>query len=457
MKKAILLLALLTSVSFSFAQSELNLAQCEEIALENNRQIKAAGYKTYAARQTSLGMKGNFFPEFRFSVTGLYSTMNESLKIEGGNLPVLAPSATSPTGMAPTGEFAYFPGLSIDFKMRELFNSGVTLEQPIYAGGKISAAYRLSKLGVEIAQQNERLTKTEVIVSTDNAYANAVKAAELEKVAVKYHDALQELYRNIESALRNGMATRNDLLKVQVKLNDAQLKLMKARNAIRLARINLCHTIGLPLDSNIVVSSAWPEVAVPSDILMDISARPEYDMLNMQVKAASEEVKIQRANQLPQIGVVANYGYTYGAKINDQRLFNSTGSNVMVTLSVPIFHFGKYSHELKSAKYKEEQLREEQRYRNELMYLEATQAANNLAEAQLECQVAEKSLEQAAENMRISGKSYELGEETLGDYLESQVLWQQAWQEKVESQYKLYIAFVEYKRASGNFVVEREL
>ncbi len=449
MRKTIILLALLSAASFASAQEELTLARCEEIALENNRQVKAAGYRTRASKQTSLGMRGNFFPEFKVSATGLYSTMNETLKIDGGNLPVLAPSAESPSGFVPTGEVAYFPGLSLDFKVREMFNSGVSLEQPVYAGGKISAAYRLSKLGVEISEQNERLTRTEVIVATDKAYADAVKAGEMEKVANKYREALDELYRNIDAALRQGMATRNDLLKVQVKLNEAELKQLKARNAVRLARINLCHTIGLPLDSDIAVSAQWPEVLFPSDFSMDIEARPEYGMLDMQVRAASEEVKIQRANQLPQIGLVASYGYTYGAKVNEKRLFNGTGSNVMVTLSLPIFHFGKYSHNLKSAKYKEEQLRQEQQFQNERMYLEATQAANNLSEIKMECDVAEKSLEQAAENMRISGRSYELGEETLSDYLEAQVLWQQAWQVNVESRYRFYIAYIDYCRATG--------
>ena len=41
-----------------------------------------------------------------------------------------------------------------------------------------------------------------------------------------------------------------------------------------------------------------------------------------------------------------------------------------------------------------------------------------------------RSLEQAEENMKVSGKQYEVGLETLSDYLEAQVLWQQAYQTK---------------------------
>ena len=53
---------------------------------------------------------------------------------------------------------------------------GMQLEQPLYMGGKIRAAYKMSLLGKEMAQMNETLTATEVILKTDQAYALVVKA-----------------------------------------------------------------------------------------------------------------------------------------------------------------------------------------------------------------------------------------------------------------------------------------
>ena len=48
---------------------------------------------------------------------------------------------------------------------------GVEVEQPLYMGGKIMAAYKMSVLGKEMAQMNETLTATTVILNTDKAYA----------------------------------------------------------------------------------------------------------------------------------------------------------------------------------------------------------------------------------------------------------------------------------------------
>lgn len=67
-------------------------------------------------------------------------------------------------------------------------------------GGKIRAAYRMSVLGKEMAEMNEALTATEVILKTDKAYALVVKAQEMKKVADKYNAVLRELLSNVESA-----------------------------------------------------------------------------------------------------------------------------------------------------------------------------------------------------------------------------------------------------------------
>ena len=100
-------------------------------------------------------------------------------------------------------------------------------------------------------------------------------------------------------------------------------------------------------------------------------------------------------------------------------------------------------------KVKLEQARLEQENVNEKMLLELMQAANNLDEARLETELSERSLEQAEENMKVSGKQYEVGLETLSDYLEAQVLWQQAYQTKVDAHFQLYVNYVAYLKAAG--------
>lgn len=79
---------------------------------------------------------------------------------------------------------------------------------------------------------NETLTATEVILKTDQAYALVVKAKEMKVVADAYHTVLTELKKNVESAYKHGLKPQNDVLKVQVRLNESELAVRKAENAV---------------------------------------------------------------------------------------------------------------------------------------------------------------------------------------------------------------------------------
>lgn len=449
MKKIFVFISSLLCAVPLLAQEALSLEQCREMALKYNKEMAASVRQTEGARYTMKSYKGNFLPNITASGTGLYSTADGSFGIAGGNLPTFLPDAA--TGQfLPNGGFAYFPGVSLDYKIGMVYMGGVQLEQPLYMGGKIRAAYRMSVLGKEMAQVNETLTATNVILNTERAYAQVVKAGEMKKVASLYHEVLAELRKNVESAHRHGLKSQNDVLKVQVKLNESELALRKADNALRLATMNLCHCIGKPLTADITVSDGFPQIERRLEVqASDISARPEYAILNKQVGIAEQQVKLNRSELLPKVGVKGSYDYVHGLEINDRTFLDKASFSVLLNVSVPLFHFGERSNKVKAAKAKLEQTRLEQQDLNEKMLLELTQAVNNLDEARLETELADRSLEQAAENRRVSEKQYEVGLETLSDHLEAQALWQQAYETKVDSHFKLYLSHIAYLKAAG--------
>ncbi len=450
MKKRNLWICLLALLPLGAAAQEtetLTLEQCRALALEQNKQIAASAWQAKAAKYTALSYRANFLPDLSLGGTGLYSTADGTFGIAGGNLPVLG------TDGLPTGATAYFPGVNLDYKLGWAYTGGVTLKQPLYTGGKIRAAYRLSRLGQDLAHLNERLTEAEVIQGTDEAYANLVRAQEMKKVAEVYHQTLKELMRNVESAHRHGLKPQNDVLKVQVKLNEAELNLRKAENAGRLATMNLCRYIGRPLTTSLAVSPEFPGMEQDLRSLSDdITARPEYRMLDKQVEINRQQVKLTRSEMLPQVGVQGSYNYLNGLEVNGQKFFDQGSFTALLNVSIPLFHFGERRHKVNAAKARLQQSRLEQADRNELMQLELTQALNNLDEAQLECRLADTSLEQAEENRRVSAEQYKQGLETLSDHLEAQTLWQQAWQTKVDARFRLYLEWVAYRKANGTLV-----
>ena len=64
---------------------------------------------------------------------------------------------------------------------------------------------------------------------------------------------MKELVRNLEDAYRTGMTAQNDLLKAQVKQNEAELMVQKAQNGLALSGMNLCRIVGVDLMSELTV------------------------------------------------------------------------------------------------------------------------------------------------------------------------------------------------------------
>lgn len=448
MKKIIILGLLFAPLSLT-AQQQYTLEQCRELALKNNKEIAASVKQTDAARFTAKSYKGNFFPDITLSGTGMYTNVDGTYSIPGGNLPVLAPNATGT--LAPNGNYAYFPGIDLKYKIGAIYMGGIQVEQPLYMGGKISAAYQLAVLNRNISRFAERKTASEVLVSTDKAYMLMVRAKEMMKVADKYNELLKELYKNVQDAFKHGLKERNDVLKVQVKLNDSELAMRKAENALRLSRMNLCHEIGISLLSDVDVTDDFPEVEQRLGAhALDVTRRPEYDMVNTQVSMARQQVKLARSEMLPQVGLKGVYNYQHGLKLNDSYLLNQDSYAVFLNVTIPLYHFGERSNKIRAAKARLQQAKLEQENINEQLVLELTRAANNLDESRLECDIADRSLTQAEENMKVSGSQYTVGLETLSDYLEAQTLWQQSYQSKVDAHFNLYLNFVEYQKAEGS-------
>lgn len=461
MMKRILIFGLLAAVLPVGAQTDtLTVERCRALALENNKELRSAGLLIDKARHTSRSTRAMFFPDFSLNAFAGYSNGSGALGID--LTPVLGMAGQVIDGLHGAGTSAYIAQqygsampkeMKVDYEIGWVYGGSLMLKQPIFMGGKIAAGYRMSKLAVKMGLQNRIMTEAEVIEKADEAYATLVKANELKQVAMKYRELLVELDRNVESGVRHGMVLETERYKVQVKLCDAELQVRRAENGIRLATMNLCHVIGSPLTDRPVVSSTYPVV---DDAHMlhdgDITLRPEYALLDYQVQLASEKTKVVRSEMLPQLALLASYGYMRGIQVMDKPLFDSWSFTGGVTLSVPLFHFGERMQKLKAARLEKEQAQLERDNKAELMQLELTQAANNLDESQLECELAEKTLLQAEKNMAVSHKLYLAGTETLSNYLESQLVWQQAHQTRIEANFQHYLSGVRYLKAAGQLV-----
>lgn len=449
--------------SLVMAQEDaLTLERCREMALESNLTLQSSQLKIEASEHTLSSYKANYLPNFSLNGSYLYSTTAFEYTIEGGYLPTYVPDATTGeltpnlAGMSADGtpifnEYAYMPDQQFDFEVGSVFNAGVQVTQPIYMGGKITTATKLARLGVDVAKLNRRKSEAEVILQADNAFYTYQKVNEMCTTATKYHEVVAAFYHQMESAYEAGMGTKNDLLKVQVSLNEAELMVRKAENGLRLARMNLCYTIGLPLTTEEieVTDNFVPTLVSIDNAALDVTNRPEYAMLEKQVEAKALEAKVTRSDYLPNISAIANYGYTNGMTLNGSRMVDDAGFTAGVMVSIPLFHWGEGRNKVAASKAGVLEAENTLQDYTQLMTLELMQAINTYNEATLEVELMTRALAQSEENMRLSNNHYQVGMETLADYLEAQAMWQKSMQNLTEARAAQRLAYASYLKTAG--------
>lgn len=438
----------------------LSLDECKSKAISHNKSLTSAKYKLQQTTFDMKSYKANYFPKINVLALDFYTNSSGSFDISGGHLPIYnyveaagqyVPNVTvNADGSYKLNQYADFPDQSLNWKLKNMFFGSFSIIEPIYTGGKVSTAYSMSKTGVEMAKENIRLTESEVIVKTEEAYYMAVKAKELGDVARKYKDLLTELKKNVDAAFKHGMRTRNDVMKVQVKLNEADLSIQKADNGYRLALMNLCHVIGIPLDSSISIDTNIADEDIQTtETKADISNRPEFNILSSKTELARKNIKLTKSDYLPTVSVGGAYSYANGGEIAGKKMISDGSYMVGMMVKVPIDIFGGATNKIRSAKAAYQISQIDQEELNEKMQLELALCQNNVSEAKTELDICKLSLEQATENMKLSKQQCEVGFETLSDYLESQALWQQSYTNLVQARCQLQLAKLKFKKAAG--------
>ncbi|MDR2562585.1 MAG: TolC family protein [Prevotellaceae bacterium] len=450
---SILIFFILSSVALS--AQEMTLKQCRQMALENNKTMAVARQNKIKSDLTVKSTFTNFLPKLSASGMSYHTSSESDFALKMGRMQIFDPNMVNafiPPQYHPFIESLSsisLPDINFNLNLNNSYVTGINLEQPIYMGGKIRSAYKMSKIGKEIADLNIKKNETEIIVETDKAYWLYVQTLELCKSAESYKKTVEEFYRVVSNAVDAGMKSRNDLLKVQVQLNQANLQLQRAKNGIKLAGMNLCQIIGLSLDSEIIPLQLFSSESFDITHIDDITSRPEYEMLNKQTEFKNQEKQMIRSDFLPSVGLRGSYNYIYGVKLNNEVLFNNGGFSAMLSVKIPLFHWGEGSKKIKIADTERTIAELQFNDFSEKMKLEMQQAINAYNEFLLEVAMTDKALLQAKENLEMSKNHYEAGMENISDYIEAQTVWQNAESEHIIAKTKLEIAKTEYLRTVG--------
>ncbi len=478
------------------AQQTLTLERCREMAVENNKTLKQAETKIEMAGYDRKIALANYFPNI--SATGSYIYNGNDIALVGDaasqklqNMGTLVHSqfqdfaqnlmtaiksnpaaaleyAGSPMWQTVLGALSQTDmsqainalGKEIDDAfhpdLQNIFVGAVTVQQPVFMGGKIIAANHIAKLAEQLSKTQYDQQYQQVIVDVDQAYWQIVSIANKKKLSDAYADLLHKMEHDVDLSVKEGVATESDALQIKVKANEADMLKTKADNGLTLAKMLLCKQIGLDLGTEIVLADEnlsdipVPQIGAEKSLDQIYSDRPETRSLDLASKIYDGKVRVARADMMPKIALMAGYSMTNPNLKNGFQKDWGGFFNAGVMVNIPLFHGFEALSKTRKAKAEATLYRTQLEDAKNLINLQVTQLRKQEGEAFEKLTMARNNLASAEENLRTATVGFEEGVVETNTALAAQTAWLKAHSEYIDAGIELQMLAANLNKAEGN-------
>lgn len=482
------------------AQQRLTLEECRELAVKNNRSLEQARINIDMAHYDRAIARANFYPDISATGSYLYNSLDLNLISDEQSAALRGAGNTLQEGLSQKigmlqQAIQTNPALAKEYMQSQMWQTvlgalsqtdisqavnaigctiddlfhpdihnvgliGVSLKQPVFAGGKIVAANRMADLSEDLSKSRFDAQYQQTIVDVDQAYWQIVSIAAKKKLAENYADFLRTMEHDADILVQEGVYTASDQLAIKVKANEAAMMLTQATNGLALARMFLCKMIGLPLDSGITLADEEtqriPAVGEHAEKNIDeiVCSRPELKSLDAAAKIYGQKVKLARADMMPQISLTANYMLANPNLENGfQKRFGGFWT-AGVVVKVPIFHGMEALKKTQKAKAEARLYHSKYEDAVSLVSLEVSQLYAKREEAASRLEMAKSNLDCAEENLRTAMLGFSEGVVESSVTLAAQSAWLKAHSECIDAGVELQMIEINLDRAEGNIRCE---
>lgn len=383
-----------------FAQNKpLSIQEAIQLAATQSKEAKAADTKV-SGKKLELGVtKTKQLPDA--SISGQFavlSTPDINLRIplgdEGGGAP--------------------------DIKANRMMLAQASISMPLYAGGKIRNSIHIAEEAVEAEQFAALNTKEQLASQAIKLYVALYKAQQTAKLMQENIKRAEQQVADFKAMEENGLIARNDLLKSELQLSNYQVALQEAVKNVNVVNYQLVTL--LQLDENTQIDSinfSNEERLLTEDFTVEnaLNNRNDLKMLATQHKIAADQLKISKADYLPNVALTG--GYIAADVKNVIAITNAV--NVGIGLSYDLGSLYKNKKNVAVAKHRIAEVEEQIEIANDRVKIQLQQANENFLLAQSQEKVYAQAVTQANENYRIVKDKYDNGVADTDDLLEADV------------------------------------
>lgn len=455
MKRTILLLTFVVTVSCMHAQRMLTLEECRNLAIQNNKELQISGEKIKMADNEKKAAFTKYFPQL--SANGAYMWNQKDINLL--DMGALSSSLSSSLGgLAQLPMIQHLMSGVNDMQHLDVQNiwvGNVSLVQPVFMGGKIVNYNQITKFAKQLAESMNNLQLQDLIYKTDETYWQVISLVNKKKLADAYVDLLRKMDSDVTAMIYEGVATEADGLSVKVKLNEAEMAQTKVENGLALTRMLLAQICGLSLEEDLSLADEKLDnfpvetTQASADLNEAFMNRNELRSLDLTTKIYKRKERIALAEILPNVALAANYFVTNPNVFNGFKNDFAGMFNVGVMVKVPLSGWWEGTYRRNSAKAETRIKTLEWQDAREKIELQVNQSVYKVNEAGKKLIASSRNMENAEENLRRANFGFEEGVIPALNLMEAQTAWVSARSSLIDAQIEVKLTEVYLSKALG--------
>jgi len=233
------------------------------------------------------------------------------------------------------------PGNPTAFSTFTARSVDLTINQPIYRGGRTEAQTRQAINTVQAARAQTLSVETTVFQSVAQAYLDVVRDQTLVEVNRSNENVLKKQLEATQDRFRVGEVTRTDVAQAESSLAQATATRIASEGTLEVSRANYTRAVGHP-PGRLILPRERPALPATREEALSIAAtnNPNVIAANFTELAARDNVDFVRGQLLPQISIVGDVNRSYSPSVT-LRQARQDQASVVARLTMPLYEGGQ--------------------------------------------------------------------------------------------------------------------
>jgi outer membrane protein len=326
------------------------------------------------------------------------------------------------------------------------FRTAVNLKWSIFDQMESSARVAQARIGQDQAAHQKEMVRQQIRFEVLRAYFGVLLAQQRKEVTEEAVKMAESDRRRIDDLFRSGRVVQSDLLSAEVQLAEFRQQQVQASGDLVTAHAYLNTVLGTPIQTiQSVTGQLIDKQFSPAEsdelIRQALQSRPDYARAGSAVRSSEEGVRGAKGNYLPRVDVFSTYGMS-GRDLTS----GSSDYAVGAGLTFNLFDFGRGA---RLDKARAAQSTAAAEHLANQIRLEVIQAYQDYVSARERMKVADRTVTQALEALRIVQDRYKEGLTTITEVLRTETAYLRTRLNLISARYDHYIGYARVLMATG--------